>query len=76
MFPTNPTIYMYALLITSRFPLFTGKLYQALGIHWASSVPGFLALIFIPCLFLFYTYGDRLRKMTRFGAEAASMAAK
>ena len=60
----------------AAFPLFGGKLYETLGIHWASSVPGFLALIFIPCLFLFYTYGDRLRGMTRFGAEAASMAGK
>jgi hypothetical protein len=58
------------------FPLFTADMYAKLGIHWASSVPGFLALVFIPCLFAFYTWGDRLRGMTRFGAEAASMAAK
>ncbi|KAF9695676.1 hypothetical protein EKO04_006683 [Ascochyta lentis] len=58
------------------FPLFTGGLYTSLGIHWASSVPGFLALVFIPCLFAFYTWGGRLRGMTRFGAEAASMAGK
>ncbi|KAF2999486.1 hypothetical protein E8E13_008661 [Curvularia kusanoi] len=60
----------------AAFPLFTGKLYASLGIHWASSVPAFLALVFIPCLFAFYTWGDRLRGMTRFGAEAASMAGK
>ncbi|KAJ4343373.1 hypothetical protein N0V95_006707 [Ascochyta clinopodiicola] len=58
------------------FPLFTGDLYAKLGIHWASSVPGFLALVFIPCLFAFYKWGDRLRGMTRFGAEAASMAGR
>ncbi|KAF1922680.1 membrane transporter [Didymella exigua CBS 183.55] len=58
------------------FPLFTAQMYSSLGIHWASSVPGFLALIFIPCLFMFYKWGDKLRGMTRFGAEAASMAGK
>ncbi|KAJ4983452.1 major facilitator superfamily transporter [Stagonosporopsis vannaccii] len=58
------------------FPLFTGNMYATLGIHWASSVPGFLALVFIPCLFAFYKWGDKLRGMTRFGAEAASMAGK
>lgn len=58
------------------FPLFTADLYGKLGIHWASSVPGFLALVFIPCLFAFYKWGDRLRGMTRFGAEAASMVAR
>lgn len=58
------------------FPLFTADMYSSLGIHWASSVPGFLALVFIPCLFAFYKWGDRLRGMTRFGAEAASMAAR
>lgn len=60
----------------AAFPLFTGKMYAALGIHWASSVPAFLALVFIPCLFAFYKWGDKLRGMTRFGAEAASMAAR
>ena len=58
------------------FPLFTADMYDSLGIHWASSVPAFLALVFIPCLFMFYKWGDKLRGMTRFGAEAASMAGK
>ncbi|KAF2028869.1 MFS general substrate transporter [Setomelanomma holmii] len=60
----------------AAFPLFTGNMYASLGIHWASSVPGFLALVFIPCLGAFYVCGERLRGMTRFGAEAASMAGR
>ncbi|KAI1533094.1 AraJ Arabinose efflux permease, partial [Pyrenophora tritici-repentis] len=56
------------------FPLFGADLYRNLGIHWASSLPGFLALAFIPSLFAFYKWGHVLRGMTRFGAEAASMA--
>ncbi|KAF3033538.1 hypothetical protein E8E11_000984 [Didymella keratinophila] len=58
------------------FPLFTAQMYTNLGIHWASSVPGFLALVFIPCLFMFYKWGDKLRRMTRFCAEAASLAGR
>lgn len=60
----------------AAFPLFTGNMYSSLGIHWASSVPAFLALVFIPCLVAFYVWGAKLRTMTRFGAEAASMANK
>ncbi|KAF2705290.1 membrane transporter [Pleomassaria siparia CBS 279.74] len=57
------------------FPLFTGKMYDALGIHWASSIPAFLALVFVPCLVAFYKYGHIIRSKTRFGSEAAKLAA-
>lgn len=30
------------------FPLFTTYMYQNLGIHWASSIPAFLALACVP----------------------------
>lgn len=59
----------------AAFPLFTNDLYNKLGIHWASSVPGFMALVFVPCLVAFYKYGAVLRMKTRFGQEAAQMAA-
>lgn len=48
-------------------------MYDKLGIHWASSVPGFLALIFVPCLVGFYKWGHILRMKTRFGQDAAEM---
>ncbi|KAF1954880.1 MFS general substrate transporter [Byssothecium circinans] len=57
----------------AAFPLFTGSMYAKLGIHWASSIPGFLALVFVPCLFGFYKWGHILRTKTRFGQEAAEM---
>ncbi|KAF2641822.1 MFS general substrate transporter [Massarina eburnea CBS 473.64] len=57
----------------AAFPLFTASLYEKLGIHWASSVPGFLALVFVPCLIGFYKWGHILRTKTRFGQEAAEM---
>ena len=35
-------------LIGAAFPLFTKQMYDRLGIHWASSIPAFLALACIP----------------------------
>lgn len=58
----------------AAFPLFTGSMYSSLGIHWASSVPGFLALVFVPCLIGFYKWGHILRTKTRFAQEAAKLA--
>ena len=56
------------------FPLFAGTMYEKLGIHWASSIPGFLALMFVPCLVGFWKWGAVIRRKTRFGLEAAKLA--
>ncbi|CAJ2507223.1 Uu.00g084090.m01.CDS01 [Anthostomella pinea] len=55
------------------FPLFTAQMYDSLGIHWASSVPGFLALFFVPCLVMFYKFGHVIRRKSRFGQEAGGV---
>ncbi|KAL4744381.1 hypothetical protein BDW72DRAFT_199654 [Aspergillus terricola var. indicus] len=55
----------------AAFPLFTSYMYHGLGIHWASCVPGFLALVCVPFPFIFYQYGERIRGRCRFAAEAA-----
>ncbi|KAI4151228.1 MAG: hypothetical protein LQ340_003613, partial [Diploschistes diacapsis] len=47
------------------FPLFTNQMYTRLGIHWASSVPAFLALACVPAPFLFYRYGGAIRRRQR-----------
>lgn len=43
------------------FPLFTKYMYSNLGIHWASSVPAFLALACVPAPFLLLRYGESIR---------------
>ncbi|POR34074.1 Putative MFS-type transporter [Tolypocladium paradoxum] len=58
-------------LFGAIFPLFTTYMYNDLGIHWASSVPAFLALACVPFPFLFYKYGARIRAKCEFAAEAA-----
>ena len=52
------------------FPLVTRQMYDGLGIHWASSIPGFLALACIPLPFIFYKYGAAIRKKCKYAAEA------
>jgi MFS family permease len=52
------------------FPLFTSYMYQNLGIHWASSIPAFLALACVPFPFLFYKYGAAIRTRCKFAAQS------
>lgn len=58
-------------LFGAAFPLFTTRMYDRLGIHWASAVPAFLALVCVPFPFLFYRYGHAVRRRCRFAREAA-----
>ncbi|KAF5019984.1 hypothetical protein F66182_7997 [Fusarium sp. NRRL 66182] len=60
-------------LFGAAFPLFTTYMYDDLGIHWASSIPAFLAVACIPFPFLFYKYGETIRMKCEFAAEAASV---
>ncbi|KAI0467760.1 major facilitator superfamily domain-containing protein [Xylaria cf. heliscus] len=54
------------------FPLFTTYLYADLGIHWASSIPAFLALACVPFPFLFYKYGASVRERCKYAAQSAA----
>jgi hypothetical protein len=54
----------------AAFPLFTKQMYDGIGIHWASSVPAFLAVACIPLPFLFYKYGAAIRKKCKYAAQA------
>lgn len=57
-------------LFGAAFPLFTTYMYHNLGIHWASSIPAFLAVACLPFPFIFYKYGARIRKRCKYSAEA------
>jgi multidrug resistance protein len=52
------------------FPLFTNYMYQNLGIHWASSVPAFLALACLPAPLFFYKRGAAIRARCPYAAES------
>ena len=62
-------------LFGAAFPLFTNYMYQSLGIHWASSVPAFLAVACIPFPFLFYRYGAAVRKRCKYSKQAMDIMA-
>ncbi|KAM0723234.1 hypothetical protein Q7P37_001434 [Cladosporium fusiforme] len=59
-------------LFGAAFPLFTSQMYANLGIHWASTIPAFLALACVPMPFLFYKYGPRIRESCKFAAQSAA----
>ena len=60
----------------AAFPLFTTPMYENLGIHWASSIPAFLALVCVPLPFLFYRYGAAIRVRCRYAAESEAFMEK
>lgn len=41
-------------------------MFDNLGVNWAGSLLGFLAIAFLPIPFLFYIFGERLRKNSRY----------
>ncbi|ODV60355.1 MFS transporter [Ascoidea rubescens DSM 1968] len=56
--------------LASVFPLFTVQMYDKLGIDWASSLFGFIALLMLPVPWVFAKWGPNLRKTSRFGYAA------
>ncbi|POS70299.1 hypothetical protein DHEL01_v211309 [Diaporthe helianthi] len=58
-------------LFGAAFPLFTANMYQGLGIHWASSLPGFLSLACMPFPFLFWKYGAQIRNRCKYSRQAS-----
>lgn len=63
-------------LFGAVFPLFTTYMYKDLGVHWASSIPAFLALACMPFPFLFYKYGEKIRLKCKYSAEASQILQK
>lgn len=60
-------------LFGAAFPLFTTYMYRDLGIHWASSIPAFLAIACVPFPFIFYKYGAAIRMKCEYASEAANV---
>jgi MFS family permease len=62
-------------ILASVFPLFTVQMYQNLGVDWASSLFGFIAIAMMPIPWIFTKYGPYLRKASKFNKQAAAQAA-
>ncbi|OKP07866.1 hypothetical protein PENSUB_5762 [Penicillium subrubescens] len=52
--------------LAAAFPLFTIQMYTKLGIGWASSLLGFIAVALLPVPWLFFVSGHKLRRVSRF----------
>lgn len=57
-------------LFGAAFPLFTSYMYRDLGTHWASALPGFIALALVPFCYIFWRYGAKIRARCRYAADA------
>ncbi|RAL13079.1 MFS transporter [Aspergillus homomorphus CBS 101889] len=53
----------------AAFPLFGFPMYQALGNQWATSLLAFLSLIMAPFPYIFFKYGKRIRRKSRFATR-------
>ncbi|KAK9477420.1 major facilitator superfamily domain-containing protein [Lipomyces japonicus] len=54
----------------AAFPLFSVSMYDNLGYAWASALLAFLTLACVPLPFLFYRFGERLRRRSKFAWSA------
>ena len=50
-------------------PLAAPSMYKNLGTAWATSLLGFLCVALVPAPFLFYRYGSRLRKGSKYAVS-------
>ncbi|KAI1430955.1 major facilitator superfamily domain-containing protein [Xylaria sp. CBS 124048] len=53
-------------VFATAFPLFGTQMYNKLGYQWASSLLAFLTVSLMPLPYVFFHYGKRLRKRSRF----------
>ena len=51
-------------------------MYENLGLHWAGSIPAFLALLCVPMPFIFWKYGPAIRSRCKYAAEAQAFMKK
>jgi DHA1 family multidrug resistance protein-like MFS transporter len=47
-------------------------MFAGLGVEWASSLLGFIAVALVPIPVLFYIFGPRIRAKSSFAAKVAS----
>lgn len=48
-------------VVGAGFPLFAAQMYEKLGLEWASSLLGFIAILLVPIPFVFFYYGEKIR---------------
>jgi hypothetical protein len=69
-------LYSWHQLIFEFVALFTTQMFHNLGIHWAASIPAFLALLCLPMPYIFWKYGSVIRSWSKYSSEAAAFVAR
>ena len=55
------------------FPLFATYMFNSLGVNWAGTLLGCVALILVPIPVIFWKYGARIRQKSKFAPTAKAM---
>lgn len=55
--------------LACAFPACGEYLYNSLGVDWGMSLLGFLCVALAPCPILFYMYGPRIRKLSKYAPK-------
>lgn len=56
-------------LFGAGFPLFATQMFENLGVQWAGSLLGFIALALAPIPLLFYIYDERIRASSKYAPK-------
>lgn len=56
-------------LFGGGFPMFAAGMYHNLGVGWATSLLGFIAVAFLPCPLLFFIYGKKIRGWSKYSPK-------
>lgn len=59
-------------LFGAGFPMFAEAMYNRLGVAWATSVLGLLAVGLFPMPIMFYYFGARVRGLSRYALRTSS----
>lgn len=57
-------------LFGAVFPLFATYMFDALGVNWAGTLLGCVALILVPIPVVFWKYGAKIRARSKFAPTA------
>lgn len=56
--------------LSAAFPLFSLQMYETLGVGWATSILAFFTLGMAPIPWIFWRYGERIRRATKYETSA------
>ncbi|KHN97770.1 major facilitator superfamily [Metarhizium album ARSEF 1941] len=63
-------------LAGAGFPLFARQMFQGMGIQWAATLLGCVAVVLAPLPFVFYKYGSRIRARSAYAPTFAASTEK